>query len=581
MSNVGHVNEVLLQFLEAGKPGVFAIKGDWGAGKTYFWREMIRKARTHTKGRAYSYVSLFGVGSIPELRRAIFTKQEPLSSSGWKWLGKVAEGVRRIDLGPVTKGALKNTELWSEMIQDKFLKDFVVCIDDLERKEAQITPSALLGFVTSLRDERNCRVVLLYNESEAIKDESLKKSLAEYREKVFDREVAFEPTVEECFQIIFGNDPERYRLSVEIQPRSNPFLAKDARSLLEIFQSLKVANIRVLKKTKDALDYFEPNVQRQYPNVWLLFARQVVKLCCLHYLYGNKFPLEVLTKTSLLMDHLRKQSKDPEKRQEHELRRPIRDIGYDPVDTDLIISEFLRRGFVEWERHAELLAAQEKRLRLKDVNAMYSNVWGLLWENFGASQQEFTDALLAFIEKHFHEISLWELDEVSKISEEFGPSPKIGALLEQKITEFVRNFDGDSLSNVAYRPLSPATSQKINSLLSKKTVSKPIAEAIAMMTKPGSWHPNDIRYLSMYTVDDFYRWLETERSDGLLHRLKEFRSRFAKEPDGIPVVSRLDNALHRIAARSKIDEIRVYSNIGLERIGPAKVPEEQPPAFAE
>lgn len=577
MSKVGHVNEVLLQFLEAGKPGVFAIKGDWGAGKTYFWRELIQKARGQTKGRAYSYVSLFGIGSISELRRTIFTKQEPLGSNGWRWLGKAADGLRRIDLGPVTKGALKNTELWSEMIQDKFLKDFVVCIDDLERKEAQITPSALLGFVTSLRDERNCRVVLLYNESEAIKDEALKKALAEYREKVFDREVAFEPTVDECFQIIFGNEPERYRLSVEIQPRSNPLFSKDVRSLLEIFQSLKVANIRVLKKTKDALDYFEPYIQRQYPNVWLLFARQAVKLCCLHYLYGNKFPLEVLTKTSLLMDHLRKQSKDADKRQEYESRQPIRDIGYDPADTDPIIVEFLRRGFVEWDRHTELLTAQEKRLRLRDVNAMYSNVWGLLWENFGASQQEFIDALLAFIEKHFHEISLWELDEVSKITAEFGPSPKIDALLDEKITEFVGVFDGVSLSEVAYRPLSPSTFQKINSLLSKKTVSKPISEAITMMTKPDSWHPNDIRYLIGYTADDFYRWLEAERSDGLLHRLKEFRSRFATDARGIPVVSRLDEALHRIASRSTLDRIRVYSNIGLERIEPAKAAEEQPP----
>lgn len=570
MSKLGHVNEVLLRFLEQERPGVFALKGDWGVGKTYFWRELIAKARPHLKGRAYSYISLFGLGSIAELRRAIFTKQEPLNSGGWQWLGKAANGLRRVDLGPVTKGALKNTELWAEVIQDKFLKDFVVCIDDLERKESQITASSLLGFITSLRDERNCRIVLLYNESEANKDEQLKKALAEYREKVFDREVAFEPTVEECFNIIFGAEPDRYRLPVENFTRSNPFLQKDARSLLEIVQAGNVANIRVLKKTKDALDYFEPYLGGKYPNLWPLFARQAVKICCLHYLYGNKYPLEVLTKTSMLVDHIRKQSSDPKENEEYELRKPIRQIGYDPSDTDPIIAEFLNRGFVEWHTHTELLATQEKRLRLKDVTAMYGNVWGLLWENFRANQQEFADATLAFIEKHFHELSVWEVDEVAQFHAKLGPSPRMDDFLERKISEFAQAYDGDSLSDFAIRPLSAPTAQKVNALLGTKTVSKPITEAIVLMSQGNSWHPRDIRYLSTYTADDFYRWLETDQGNGLLHRIKEFRSRFADNADAKPVIARFDEALHRIAARSQLDDIRVYSNIGLERKMPAE-----------
>lgn len=566
MSKLGHVTEVLVRFLEQEQPGVFALKGDWGAGKTYFWRELIAKARPHLKGRAYSYVSLFGLGSIAELRRAIFTKQESLHSGGRNLVGKVTNGLRRIDLGPVTKGALKNTELWAEVIQDKFFKDFVVCIDDLERKESQITASSLLGFITSLRDERNCRVVLLYNESEANKDEKLKKALAEYREKVFDREVAFEPTVEECFNIIFGEEPDRYRLPVETFARSNPFFQKDARSLLEIVQAGKVGNIRVLKKTKVALDYFEPYLSESYPNLWPLFARQAVKICCLHYLYGSRFPLEVLTKSSMLVDHIRKQSGDPTKKEEFELRKPVHQIGYEPSDTDPIIAEFLNRGFVEWHTHTELLVSQEKRLRLKDVGAMYGNVWGLLWENFRASQQEFVDATLAFIEQHFHELSLWEVDEVAQFHAKLRPNPKIDDFLERKIREFAQAYDDDSLSNFTGRPLSASTAQKVNVLLGTKTISKPIAEAIVLMSQGNSWHPRDIRYLSTYSADDFYRWLETDQSNGLLHRIKEFRSRFLDNSDAKPVMARFDEALRRIADRSDLDKIRVYSNIGLEPV---------------
>ncbi len=40
----------------------------------------------------------------------------------------------------------------------------IVCIDDLDRRRANIRIDDILGLVTSLRDERHCNVVLLLNE---------------------------------------------------------------------------------------------------------------------------------------------------------------------------------------------------------------------------------------------------------------------------------------------------------------------------------------------------------------------------------------------------------------------------------
>ena len=77
--------------------------------------------------------------------------------------------------------------------------------DDLERKEDSVTPSALLGFITNLRDERRCKVVLLYNESKTNENKAFSAAIAEYREKVIDHEVLLNPTVPQCFKIIFGD----------------------------------------------------------------------------------------------------------------------------------------------------------------------------------------------------------------------------------------------------------------------------------------------------------------------------------------------------------------------------------------
>jgi Cdc6-like AAA superfamily ATPase len=202
MSQLELVEKVLDRFLSDPKSGVLAIKGKWGVGKTYFWHRYVESRKSTLKQKAYSYVSLFGTGSISELRNAIFTKQVGLGSKANATinyaLSRVGTLLKSVDLGPATMGTLKNTEIWSDLIQEKLLNNFVICIDDLERKERGITPSAFLGFITNLRDERNCKVILLYNESAITENKPLERALAEYREKVFDVELSFEPSVDEC-----------------------------------------------------------------------------------------------------------------------------------------------------------------------------------------------------------------------------------------------------------------------------------------------------------------------------------------------------------------------------------------------
>jgi hypothetical protein len=172
MNSIRHVENVLTNFLAAREPGVLAIKGAWGVGKTYLWNRYLTGDPKVTGCQAYAYVSLFGITSIPELRRAIFTKLSPLGETkkGLRWWGRTLGGkaARHIDVKiPILDVGLKNTELWAEAIEEHALRNILVCLDDLERKDDAVSTSALLGFIASLRDERGCKVVLLYNEEQA------------------------------------------------------------------------------------------------------------------------------------------------------------------------------------------------------------------------------------------------------------------------------------------------------------------------------------------------------------------------------------------------------------------------------
>jgi hypothetical protein len=84
------VKEEIGKFLAHQEPEVLCIRGKWGVGKTYTWAKELETAqRTNAvKLPRYSYVSLFGVNSLEELKFAVFenviTLSDGLERPIWK-----------------------------------------------------------------------------------------------------------------------------------------------------------------------------------------------------------------------------------------------------------------------------------------------------------------------------------------------------------------------------------------------------------------------------------------------------------------------------------------------------------------
>ncbi|WP_198595999.1 P-loop NTPase fold protein [Vibrio breoganii] len=66
------VKEQVKVFLESSEPEVLVIKGRWGVGKTFGWNKYLKEFKGTTALSSYSYVSLFGVNSLNELKQAVF-----------------------------------------------------------------------------------------------------------------------------------------------------------------------------------------------------------------------------------------------------------------------------------------------------------------------------------------------------------------------------------------------------------------------------------------------------------------------------------------------------------------------------
>ena len=83
------INDDLIEFLTnpENKNKILILKGKWGVGKTYFWKDFIEKNQDIIANAVptYSYVSLFGASSSSELRQMVFNNGKPFSKQYSFW----------------------------------------------------------------------------------------------------------------------------------------------------------------------------------------------------------------------------------------------------------------------------------------------------------------------------------------------------------------------------------------------------------------------------------------------------------------------------------------------------------------
>ena len=72
------VKEQLQHYVNQKRPGVFALVGEWGVGKTHLWNEVASTFTISSSRPKYSYVSLFGIDSISAIEKELFINHVPI-----------------------------------------------------------------------------------------------------------------------------------------------------------------------------------------------------------------------------------------------------------------------------------------------------------------------------------------------------------------------------------------------------------------------------------------------------------------------------------------------------------------------
>ncbi len=226
----------ITRFLGGNEPAVLCVTGEWGVGKTFLWRSVLDDLRK-SKGLSltrYSYVSLFGLNSLDDVKSSLFENmewldQDPTNFAQHGKAGAKALAARAKKLSELA-GALpwvgqaftKARSLYFSLIQNQ-----IVCIDDLDRRSKNLEVKDVLGLISFLREHRGCKVALLLN-SEKLGDN--KDEFEGLLEKVIEAKVVLAPTAAESASIAL---PVQDAISIALRAHC---------------ETLGIRNIRVIKQ---------------------------------------------------------------------------------------------------------------------------------------------------------------------------------------------------------------------------------------------------------------------------------------------------------------------------------------------
>ncbi|RAL98712.1 hypothetical protein [Agrobacterium sp. MS2] len=551
--SVLNVKRAIGSFLSSPEPEVLCIRGNWGTGKTHTWKEEAKRARGSAATLAlnnYSYVSLFGVNSIEDIKSQIlqnlqtrkqvgdvpdYSTLENMVSAGTSGLQKaITEAARVLPHG--LKGGVISA-------LSSVVSKHIVCIDDMERKGAGLTAGDVLGYVSYLKEERKCKIVLLLND-EALRGPD-RDQFSSYLEKVVDKNVLFAPTPTESVFIAIEDDDE---VATYTKDRC---------------VSLGIDNVRVIRKLYSAVQAISPLLASYHHDVMRSVVSSIVLLGWCHHQPEVAPSIDFVQRRSLITDRLSRAEKGEANDKELIWDQLIDNYGFSHIDEfDETIKESIAKGYfvdADIKKHATAL---HERVESSYATKEYRKAWDLFHNSFKASADTVAVAVSnAFVSgvKHLTADNLSNTVSLLKLlSADEKVKPVIDAFLEAH-----KNVPGrlkiDPMFRDANNPVDHEVAAALNAAIAEALPKLSADELFTRSADEGLTQPV-LSGLAALPIEEYVRVFKSYELDDLqkiLIGVMQYRAHGNGNPDMASITQKTDAALKQIARESPINEHRV------------------------
>ena len=340
-------------------------------------------------------------------------------------------------------------------VQESLIREWLICFDDLERKSGAVPMFEIMGLISTLKEHRNCRIVVICNQDQIVGEDL--KDYDRFREKVVDRSLSYIPPLHSNLSLIFS--------------------AEEITVFESIFRDLPLNNIRVMQQAKWAIEYFEPHLSSYYANLQSSFRSQVVKMACMYHAFPETVKIEKLTGRSWILDTMDNATAPPPY---VEILRRI-EFSSEPYDDEIIC--FLKNGYCDIERLTGVLQALNEQYKDQEAAAEVVGIWELIRNNFQADIDKVISEAKRVLDHRCASISLEYLKETVTLLKMVDSSTHWEGYVEKAVLNWVRKADDESLLRLERLASSP----EIEAAVGKRRRELVEKLNIGVSTRGGSW----------------------------------------------------------------------------------------------
>jgi len=508
---VAQVEKALRDFAVNGNGSAIVLKGDWGTGKTYLWDKILEEKGFAFLRPHYSYVSLFGVNSLSDLKRSIFENTVPKDkvrsdnsvlanlqrldfSDGAGWLKKVMRQGKEAKipfLGSV--GGIVDS------IQYSMISNTLICIDDFERRGNSLSARDVLGLISNLIEKKDCSVLLILNDGSLKPDDEF----FSYSEKVFDYEIAYSPSVQESVELVFGQAGVRRE------------------SLADNSIKLKINNIRLLKKIElfaSVLDKVLTDAHSKVVNQ----AHSTLPLAVMAVYGGGKCKVDIDfilryqgSLFSYMPDNAGASAEELERKNVVRQKSTYLDeYGFEMCDEfDALIIDLVRKGYANDETLKNLVVGIEKKIQRDDDIALLGKAWELFHASLLDNEAEVYAAFDLAISKALQHFTINDLDSVVSVYCGLEKEDVISAVVDKYFVEIFPGKGMHEKDDIFHWPRSAYISSKLDDYFGSMVVAGDLSELVLAVVQGTGFPDGDLRRgIAQKNDDEFYEYFSSLNS---------------------------------------------------------------------
>lgn len=422
------------------------------------------------------------------------------------------------------------------------VRNQIVCIDDLERIGSGLDTMNVLGLVSSLKEEKSCKVVILLNQ-DALSGAS-KKDFKAQLEKVADTVMTFDPTPTEAAEI-----------GIDKTTKFHSWLSENT-------QALGIANIRMIKK----IETFCRRVQDFAADHDARILKQAVHTLAL-VAYSKFQPdeapsLEFIKTYNQVTDLIGRQ-KDNAEDQNSRHKNLLRRYGFQYLDEfDGPLVEGVERGFFDEAAVKRQADELQKRLKLGDRAIAFEQVWRLFHDSLDNNQGAVLDAMVESVKANVVAISPVTLSETVVFLKELGR----GEQAKELVRFYVDNRQEEpGFWNLRGHPFrGHVTDPDVRDAFERKFTVEAIPpdpeQILKRLGEQGGWSQEDLERLAGLTEADYVRIFKRLRGSDLRSAVRGgliFRDISNADERMKSITQMVEGALRQIARESPMNAKRV------------------------